>query len=96
MDAQRVQTALSEHVEGYWTEWFGGPGSAVVEGLGEVKVVSAEGGEGQGDHAHIVFEVEGRFFKLDGYYASFDGFDWSYSDLYEVVPKEKVITVYER
>lgn len=71
-----------------------------VEGFGHLQVIDTTGGEGQGDHAHIVFKLTEddftvRYYKVDGYYSSYDGVDWDGSDLYEVTPRERTITVYE-
>lgn len=63
--------------------------------LGKVWVVHEEGGEGQGDHAEVVFTVDNRrFFRKTGYYASFYGFEWD-GPFREVKAVEKTITVYE-
>lgn len=56
------------------------------------------GYEGGGEEHWIVFKVSKdgteKFYKIDGYYSSYDG---AYLDgtPYEVVPAEKVITVWE-
>lgn len=62
--------------------------------LGRVKLVEQVGGEGQGDHAHLVFQVGSRLFRKDGYHASFDGTHYD-GDLYVVTRQEKTVTVYE-
>lgn len=63
----------------------------------DVEVVDQQGGEGEGDDAHIVVHFPNRnlYVKLEGYYASYSGFEWDYGNYYEVKPKEKTITVYE-
>jgi len=69
-----------------------------VPGLGSVNVVESHGGEGQGDRYYMVFSVtnesEVRYFKIDGYYASYAGgeFDGPFT---EVHPVTKTVTVYE-
>lgn len=73
--------------------------SITVPGLGEVSVVErVGGGEGEGDHMHIVFRVADshveHFFKKSGYYSSWDSSDWD-GAFVEVHPREKTITVYE-
>ena len=62
------------------------------------KVVATYGGEGQGDQYWVVVSISDgettRYFRRDGWYASYDG---GYLDgpTSEVVPQEKVIVVYE-
>lgn len=63
-----------------------------------VELVEEFGGEGQGDHVHMVFKFtlpEGvEYWKKDGYYASHYGTEWD-GDFYQVNPVVKTITVYE-
>ncbi len=58
--------------------------------IDNVKIIEIEmkGGEGQGEHHHVVFEVESpnfpKFFvKADGYYSSYGGTEYSDADVYE-------------
>lgn len=68
---------------------------AYLTAFGELFVVSAEGGEGQGDYAEIVFSVDNRrFFRKRGAYSSYAGFEWD-GRFREVRAVEKTITVYE-
>jgi hypothetical protein len=58
------------------------------------------GGEGQGDHVHWVFTVTDpqgnlEYWKIDGYYSSYNGSDWSSGLLHKVTPKTKQVTYYE-
>lgn len=81
-----------------WDEWDGADPQE-VEGVGTVKQIERDGGEGQGDSAHIIFQVtdksgEVKLYKKDGSYASFDGFEWD-GDFYEAHQVEKTIKVYE-
>lgn len=67
------------------------------ETFGNVAIVDEVGGhEGGGDYAMRVvhFKDHNVFLKLTGSYSSYEGTDWD-SDWKEVVPKEKMITVYE-
>lgn len=71
----------------------------LVPGLGRVEVAKEFGGEGQGDRYYIIFRVTEdngniRYFKIDGWYASYDGghYDGPFS---EVKPVEKTVTFYE-
>ncbi len=63
------------------------------------KVVAEYGGEGQGDEYWVVISLSDgvltRYFRRDGWYASYDG-GYLDGDTYEVRPQEKVITVYEK
>jgi hypothetical protein len=74
-----------------------------LEGVGTAYRVDEVGGEGEGDYMHVVFEIidkdgTARLFKKEGRWVSYDGAYWDEGDcdFYEVVPKEKTITVYER
>lgn len=109
LTVEHVSEALRAHAETcdedagwfYWDDVSYHTNERVdVSGLGSVRVIDNEGGEGQGDHAHLVFEVtsgdgEVRLFKLDGYYSSHCGTEWD-GDLYEVEPVQRTITVYEK
>ena len=68
-----------------------------LQSFGKVKLVEQEGGEGEGDHYHLVFHFEDHdvYLKADAYYNSNDGTDWSYSYWYEVRPKEITKIIYE-
>lgn len=59
----------------------------------KVETEEEEGGEGEGEDYHVVLKITGEdrkeiFVKCDGYYASYDGTDWTMGDTYEVKPKE--------
>ena len=61
------------------------------------KVVDEVGNrEGGGDYSHLVFYVveEDKYYKLEGYYSSYNGTYWN-GFVTEVYPKEKTIIVYE-
>jgi len=70
-------------------------GGFIVEGLEQY------GGEGMGDEYWVVFSVENdglkKFFKLEGWYASYNGHEFeSFIDFEEVVQVEKVVKVWEK
>ncbi len=96
-----VGELLLGHGEKYnewsWGDWFDASEENVT-GLGTVKVVETFGGEGLGDSAHMVFEVVAGehqgFYRLNGYYSSYQGFDWD-GRLHKVEAVQKTITVYE-
>ncbi len=66
-----------------------------VPGLPTLKYVDSYGGEGQGDAYWVVFSVDNQFFRIDGWYASYDGGELD-GELYEVFPEEVTKTVYLR
>jgi hypothetical protein len=59
------------------------------------KIVDSYGGEGKGDNYYKIwyFPSQEVYLKFDGYYNSYDGAQ--FTGTYEVLPKEKTITVYE-
>lgn len=71
---------------------------ALIPGVGVIEVVEDEGGEGQGDEYWFVLKITDgesvRFFRMDGYYASYDGGYYD-GELKEVHPVERVVTFYE-
>lgn len=101
-EATKVAELLTQDDDYSWGEWhYSGKDQVDVEGLGKVSILEAEGGEGEGDSASIVFRIEDPedgdvgLFRKDGSYASHYGFDWD-GDFYRVVAAEKTITVYDR
>jgi hypothetical protein len=62
------------------------------------KVEAQYGGEGEGNQYWVVISVSDglttRYFRRDGWYASYDG-GYLDTDTFEVKPAEKVVTVYE-
>jgi len=104
MKLEEVERLIGQHYgtdEYDWHEWKYEVGTESIDvvGLGVVTVVDEYGGEGQGDEYWIAFRVEFaegpiRFFRMNGYYASYDGgtFDGPFE---EVQPVEKTITVFE-
>ena len=63
-----------------------------------VSCVADVGGEGQGDIRYAVFcftDGSGtKYFRKDGFYASYDGSTWD-GEFSEVQPQERVVTVWE-
>ena len=59
-------------------------------GLGKVKVVDSYGGEDQGSEWYTVkhFVDHDVYIRLDGYYSSYEGTDFSGRDYEEVFPTE--------
>lgn len=54
------------------------------------------GGEGQGETRYVVFSVGEQFFRVDGYYASWDGTTWEDPTPEEVIAKPVTVIRYER
>ena len=54
------------------------------------------GGEGMGDTRYVVFQVGDQFFRVDGYYASWDGTTWEDPTPYEVKPVEVTVIEYRK
>lgn len=103
MNVKEIEAALEEQIDGDWGIWEDlgyfrehneDPNLGVVEGLGRGEYVDSYGGEGQGDERWVVIRFGDRYFRKDGYYASYDGTTWD-GDFREVKPTQKTITVYE-
>jgi hypothetical protein len=100
----RVQNYIDAKYEGEWSEFSYHSKDDVitdVEGLASLVVVESVGGEGQGDHCHVVLRAITNlnheiYFKKDGYYSSWDGMNWDEGDFYHVIPRLKTITVYDK
>lgn len=69
----------------------------VETSVGNIKRVESVGGEGQGDHQHLVIQTiaTGQYFRVDGWYTSYDGGEYD-GDLYEVQKVERLVTFYEK
>jgi len=62
-----------------------------------IKVLEQKGGEGEGAHAHVVFEYKGVTYRAAARYDSYSGMDVDYmEDCFRVVnPVQKTITVWK-
>lgn len=62
------------------------------------EVVKSFGGEGEGDQYWMVISISDgettRYFRKDGWYASYDG-GYLDGETYEVTPQERLVTFYE-
>jgi len=66
----------------------------------QITLLESFGGEGMGDTSWYVYEfsnkdsTDNHTMKVDLYYSSYEGEDWScwYSSFYKVQPKEVVVT----
>ena len=62
-------------------------------------VMTQGGGEGDGEYTCMVFKLVNRstqeetFFKMEGYYASYDGTSWD-GNLHQVRATQKLVTFY--
>lgn len=79
----------------WWDDWYSSGQERELPG-GKVTCVEQFGGEGQGDHQHVVVEFNGVLLKNETYYSSWDDADWDWYNVHEVKPVEKTIVVYER
>jgi hypothetical protein len=69
-------------------------------GGSKVTLQEQHGGEGEGDEYWLVFRVENsdgseQFFRVDGYYASYDGTSWDGAQLREVNAVPRTVVFYE-
>lgn len=78
-----------DYIEKY--EWANAP----VLPSGPAYLVEDFGGEGQGEERWVVFSVGDQLFKVEGYYASWDGTTWDDPTPFEVKPKDVVVVRYE-
>lgn len=92
-----VTELQSFDTDSIWQSLHGEGGSGTRDGW-TGKVVSSYGGEGEGDQYWMVVSVSDgettRYFRKDGWYASYDG-GYLDGETYEVAPKEKLVTYYE-
>lgn len=102
MNIHEIESSLGHQGWDYWL--YEEAYSGRIHGLDEawdVRVVrTVGGGEGDGEHVEIVFEMmdmDGvtRYFRKTGGYASFAGTYWD-GPFEEVFPQQKTITVYEK
>jgi len=92
-DLEWAQRAYEEITSPDWDEV-----GTLETSLGTVQEVEqVGGGEGDGEHTHVVLKTEatGQFFRINGYYYSYDGTTWDDSRLFEVRPVTKTVVVYE-
>lgn len=106
----RVEQAIEEYKESMtaygFTEVVEGRRGLIeqlIEGIHEAKtsaglieyVDAKDGMEGGGEAIWVVFKLDGKLYRINGYYASYDGSNWDDGPIEEVVAEEKVITVYK-
>lgn len=64
--------------------------------FGKALFLKSVGGEGEGEKYWVLFQVEEEFFKIDGYFNSWDGVNWEGSELYKVTPVEVTVIEYQK
>lgn len=64
---------------------------------GQLHVTDQHGGEGQGDEWYIVVQVGNTddYFRLNAYYSSYDGIDYSCASLDKVQPYEEMVVKWQ-
>lgn len=63
---------------------------------GHALFVKSVGGEGEGEKYWVLFQVGEEFFRIDGYFNSWDGTNWEGSELYKVAPVEVTVIEYQK
>lgn len=53
------------------------------------------GGEGGSEYCYTVIQVGEKFYKIEYSYYSYNGYDYDYADVLEVVPTQRMVTFYE-
>lgn len=99
---QEILAWVNNDKEGQWDDVFYCEGQVYTgsDVLRYICVLECFGGEGKGDHTHIVLKAlsmdEGDlyFYKIDGFYSSWDANPWD-GELVHVQPVQKLVTVYE-
>lgn len=90
----QLEEAVQE-VDGSWSEFGWGDIDVDIDGVTySAKSVQRIGGsEGSGEYAAVIFSIDGRTFRKEGYYASHYGTDWD-GELEEVESYEKTVIDY--
>lgn len=72
-------------------------GDGTVElASGTAKTLKRFGGEGKGDAYYVVFQIGDKFYRVDGYYSSWEGVNWDSAEPYEVKPVEVTVIKYKK
>jgi len=73
-----------------------GDKTATIPGIGVATLKDEKlGEEGEGENIWVVFELYGSLYRLNGFYSSYDGEDWTYGSVVQVKPREITTTIYE-
>lgn len=97
MNKKEIIKTLEEEVQRFEYRFVEDP---KLDGF-SFEVAHQWGGEGKGVSIGYVWKLtenstkESFYVKVEGYYESWDGTDWSYASVNECWPKEKLVTVWE-
>lgn len=83
-EQEKVEEQFSEEIQ-----W--GDRKVELPGVGTAEYVNYEH---INEDLILIFKIGEQFFKITGFYSSYDEDEWE-NAVTEVVPKEKIITVYE-
>ena len=91
-DRRQVERWCSD--DNYWVEFH-----KTVDDRGVIiSYDDRKGGEGQGEEYWVVYSFQSQcetvYIKFNGYYQSYEGA--TFDEFYQVIPKQKTITVYEQ
>lgn len=81
-----------------WSEFheFMYGGSVELPSGNTATEVDRFGGEGKGDVYYVVFQIGDKFYRVDGYYSSWEGVNWDSAEPYEVKPVEVTVIEYKK
>jgi hypothetical protein len=89
-EAEYFEEVIDEFVDSI--SW----GTSVTLPSGEAKEIEQKGGEGEGEEYWVVFRVgDDKFFRVEGYYTSWEGTNWENAEVIEVEPAQVLVTVYK-
>lgn len=94
--AEYIYQAWEDFYDAIWSTQYNKDSETATLASGRAVIVEDFGGEGQGDTRYVVFQVGDKLYRVDGYYASWDGTTWDDPDPYEVTPKEVTVIEYVR
>lgn len=96
VDGKRTPESWDDPSEAFYF-WYNKQTTCEVLGK-PAKIVEEVGGEGEGEHYHIVVSVGDKFFMRQGSYDSWEGVEWGYGEdsWVEVFPEQVMTTVYRK
>ena len=100
---QQLIELIDEHGHDYFTDTYGNESLTIQVDGDEYKIKCVEhfGGEGEGDKYWAVFSVTNtktnkvEYWKIPGWYASYQGGEYTFSSMFRVEQVEKTITVWK-
>lgn len=96
-NGERTARFVTEQFSRAWKDFYdtiSWRSAEIILPSGTAKIVEEFGGEGEGERRWVVFSVNDSLFRVEGSYTSWDGTDWSYSDLEEVEAVQVTVTEY--